>query len=87
MPWKDKKNPINAWAIPFVTGHKYKISWGSMGIDFTQMQVDLSERWRDSDKNIFLVHNFSVVREAINITVNNIQIMNNTLPSLNIEDP
>jgi hypothetical protein len=35
MPWKDKKNPINAWAIPFVTGHKYKISWGSMGIDFT----------------------------------------------------
>lgn len=51
------------------------------------MQVDLSERWRDSDKNIFLVHNFSLVREAINITVNNIQIMNNTLPSLNIEDP
>jgi hypothetical protein len=35
MPWKDKKKPDNAWAIPFVTGHKYKISWGSMGIDFT----------------------------------------------------
>jgi len=22
------------WAVPFVTGHKYKISWGYTGIDF-----------------------------------------------------
>jgi len=22
------------WAVPFVTGHKYKISWGFTGIDF-----------------------------------------------------
>jgi len=35
-----------AWAVPFVTGHKYKISWGYTGLDFDQMQVDLSERWR-----------------------------------------
>jgi hypothetical protein len=46
VPWKDKRDPSNAWAIPFVTGHKYKISWGSMGLDFTSMQVDLSERWQ-----------------------------------------
>jgi hypothetical protein len=28
VPFKDKLNPSNAWAIPFVTGHKYKINWG-----------------------------------------------------------
>ena len=35
-----------SWAVPFVTGHKYNISWGYTGLDFDQMQVDLSERWR-----------------------------------------
>ncbi|MFN9903281.1 MAG: hypothetical protein ACK55Z_31815, partial [bacterium] len=45
VPFKDKRDPNFAWAVPFVTGHKYKISWGSTGIDFTQMQVDQSEKW------------------------------------------
>jgi hypothetical protein len=26
--YKDKNSPSNAWATPFVTGHKYKIHWG-----------------------------------------------------------
>ena len=25
------------WAIPIVTGHKYKIHWGEAGIDFEEM--------------------------------------------------
>lgn len=46
VPFKDKKDPMFAWAVPFVTGHKYKINWGSTGLDFTQMEVDQSERWQ-----------------------------------------
>ena len=57
------------WAIPFVTGHKYKISWGFTGIDFNQMEVDLSERWQPNDKNIMIMANFSLVRAALNVTI------------------
>jgi hypothetical protein len=27
VPFKPKLDPSNAWAIPFVTGKKYKIHW------------------------------------------------------------
>jgi hypothetical protein len=43
--FKLKQNPMNGWAIPFVTGHKYKIHWGQTGLDYDQMTVDPSERW------------------------------------------
>jgi len=26
--FKEKSDPGNGWATPFVTGHKYKIHWG-----------------------------------------------------------
>jgi len=26
--FKEKSDPMNGWATPFVTGHKYKIHWG-----------------------------------------------------------
>ena len=34
VPFKDKSNPSNGWAVPFVTGHKYKINWGDTGLDW-----------------------------------------------------
>lgn len=34
VPWRMKLDPTNAWAIPIVTKHKYKIHWQS-GLDFT----------------------------------------------------
>ena len=34
VPYKTKLLPKAGWAVPFVTGHKYKISWGYTGIDF-----------------------------------------------------
>lgn len=27
IPYKEKKDPMNGWAVPFVTGHKYMIWW------------------------------------------------------------
>lgn len=29
-----KLDPGNGWATPFVTGHKYKMHWGLVGLDF-----------------------------------------------------
>jgi len=38
--WKFK--PSKNWAVPFVTGHKYKIHWGVTGIDFETMRWSVS---------------------------------------------
>jgi len=27
----------SGWTVPFVTGHKYKIHWGTVGLDFDRM--------------------------------------------------
>ena len=44
IPFKPKQDPMNGWAVPFVTNHKYKIHWRH-GLDFTSMKFDLSSRW------------------------------------------
>jgi len=67
--YKTKLDPTDGWATPFVTGHKYKVHWGITGIDFTQMQLSLSERWTKDDKDIYFVHNFTDIREEIKVTV------------------
>lgn len=64
----------SGWTVPFVTGHKYKISWGNNGLDWDQMQVGLSERWAESDKSIYFVHNFTDVRAAMDVSVNGMSI-------------
>jgi len=45
VKFRPKLDPMNNWAIPLITGHKYRLSWGSSGIDWEQMQLTLSERW------------------------------------------
>lgn len=89
--FKMKTDPKNGWAIPFVTGHKYKLSWGQTGLDFEKMQYTLSERWEPFDKDIYLLHNFTDIRAEINFTVkmdneDYWQRENNTIPSSNLND-
>jgi hypothetical protein len=61
---------MHGWPIPFVTGHKYKIHWGT-GLDFEEMQLYMSENWKEDDKNLYLVHNWTDVREAIDVHMKN----------------
>lgn len=44
IDFRAKLDPLFAWAIPIVTGHKYNIHW-QWGLDFEQMQVTLSPLW------------------------------------------
>ena len=67
VPYKSKQDPSNAWAMPFVTNHRYRIHWES-GLDFDTMKMEMSERWQATDQNIYLVFNFTETREAVNIT-------------------
>lgn len=68
--------PENAWAIPIVTGHKYRIHWG-YGLDFTQMQVDLSPLWKHTDQDLYFVHNFTDVRAAYDFQTAKTNVYNN----------
>ena len=41
IPFKLSGNPSNGWAVPFVTGHKYRVHWGE-GLDFEKMSFEQS---------------------------------------------
>jgi hypothetical protein len=69
MIFKKSKDPSNGWATPFVTGHKYKISFGMTGLDYEKLIIDASERWEEWDKSIYLVHNWTDVRQAIDFRI------------------
>lgn len=49
------------------------------------MQLSLSQRWEDTDKPIYLVHNFTDVRQAIEVRLNGNLIENNTIAASNSE--
>ena len=40
--FKEKLKPKNGWAIPFVTGKRYRIHW-RQGLDFERMQFEVSD--------------------------------------------
>lgn len=60
--FKKSLDPSNGWAVPFVTGHKYKIHFGMTGLDYEELIIDASERWEVDDKSIYFVHNWTDVR-------------------------
>merc|ERR1711871_1849305 len=90
MEFRFKLDPADGWATPIVTGHKYKIHWGT-GLDFEEMKFMMSENWLPEDESIYLVHNWTDVREAIDVELRNgtgdwILLENNTITSTDIAD-
>jgi hypothetical protein len=69
LPFKAKQDPSNAHAIPFITGHIYHIHW-EVGLDFTRLLIEVSERWEETDKSIFFNTNYTDFREGMNVTTN-----------------
>jgi hypothetical protein len=61
VPFRPKQNPRRSWAMPYVTGKKYKIHW-QRGLDFMRMQIDFSPHWKTTDRDVYFVHNFTDVR-------------------------
>jgi hypothetical protein len=52
VPWRIKLNPLYSWAVPFVTGHKYRIFWDIGQLNWTTMKIEVSPCWQPSDKNV-----------------------------------
>jgi len=70
LEWRKKLKPSASWPTPFVTGHKYKIHWGT-GLDFEEMVTYMSKEWLPTDKSIYLVHNFTDVRAQVDVHYKN----------------
>lgn len=84
MEFKAISKPSNGWAVPYVTGHKYRIHWGETPLDFTKMMFEQSEQWESTDSPIHFVSNFTDVREAIEFKDGaGEQIMNQTYTGAN----
>ena len=58
IEFKEKQDPNNGYAVAYVTGHKYKVHWGT-GLDFESATLMLSENWTPEDKPIYLVTNYT----------------------------
>lgn len=81
--WKEKLKPNNGWAVPYVTGHRYRLTWAN-DLDFTRMDVEISDRWATGDQQAMFVIPFVDAREAVNVTrqdsgFGGVQIANETL--------
>ena len=79
--WKKKSSPGFANTISIVTGHKYRFSFGKTGLNFEDMKIYIDENWLESDKSIYMVHNFSDVRAAIKVYSNGKKVKNDTIPA------
>ena len=67
--FRPRRDPTNHWAVPIVTGHKYRLSWGDTGLDWEQIQLTMSERWEETDKPIYFVANYTDRRDAYVVNV------------------
>jgi hypothetical protein len=67
--------PMSSWAFPVITGRKYKIHWKD-GLDFTSMRVDLGATWKPTDKDVYIIHNFTDVRAKVDFLTGNDNIKN-----------
>jgi len=73
----EKLLPSNAQVVPIVLGHKYKIHFGLTGLDWDQMGIEISERWREDDPSIYFVHNFTDIRAEIDVNLNGGELIPN----------
>lgn len=63
--YKPKKNPMSSWAVPFVTGHKYRMYWDIGQLNWSTMKIEVAMPWLPTDKNVFFNLPYTENYEAI----------------------
>lgn len=66
-PMTVKQDPVKSWAIPYVTGHKYRWFFDIGQLDITSMKIEISQRWQPTDKYLLLNLPYTDNRENIDI--------------------
>jgi len=50
---KEKLSPMKSWAVPFVTGHKYRAYWDIGQLNWSTMKIEVANPWLDTDKQVY----------------------------------
>jgi hypothetical protein len=85
IDYKTAKPEPFPYAIPFVTGKKYKVSFGKVGLDWETLDIHVSKKWESTDKPIYIVNNFTDIRAKIEVKIANILIPNNSIGATPVE--
>jgi hypothetical protein len=67
LPFKENKDPVNGWSIPFVTGYNYLLSFGNIGLEFDSVAVERSIMWEGTDRPINLAFNYTYRRDEYTV--------------------
>jgi hypothetical protein len=63
IPFKEKKDPNFGWAVPFITGYNYLLSFTNVANNFDSLALERSKMWDTNDKPINLVFNYTFRRD------------------------
>lgn len=66
-PMTVKQDPSKSWAMPYVTGHKYRWFFDIGQLDILNMKIEVSNRWQPTDKYVLLNLPYTDNREDIDI--------------------
>jgi hypothetical protein len=64
LKYREKLDPTNGWAVPFVTKEMYNVHW-RFGLDFKNINVWQSNQWQEDDEKIILCFNHTDTRESV----------------------
>ena len=73
------RHPQFHYTFPFVTGHKYKLSWGN-NLDWDQFSINIQNLRAGTDLPVYFVIPFNEVRVKIIVSAGGTKA-NNTLPA------
>lgn len=58
-------SPYRSWAVPLVTGHKYRFLWDKGQLNWTKMQIEVSAVWQPTDTALLLNYPYTDNYEVI----------------------
>jgi len=63
--FKPKLNPTASWAVPLVTGHKYRMYWDIGQLNWSKMKIEVANPWKSTDLNILFNYPYTENYEVI----------------------
>jgi hypothetical protein len=83
VPMKTKPN--KNWAQAWVLGHKYKIHFGVVGLDFEAITMTVAQPYKTTDDSVYFINNFTDVREGIEVSSGGVQVLNDSIASNEVD--
>jgi len=80
-----KTKPNKNWAQAWVLGHKYKIHFGVVGLDFEAITMTIAQPYKTTDDSLYFVHNFTDVREGIEVSSGGVRVLNDSIASNEVD--